>query len=81
MQKRCVTFLQGDATSTVVLVDTRKELVHSSVYPAARRLRWLMQRAAAETLVLILFVRNMIWFLSPQASADGFGFSVLKARL
>lgn len=68
MQKRCVTFLQGDATSTVVLVDARKELVHSSVYPAAQRLRRLMQRAAAETLILILFVRNMIWFLTALAS-------------
>lgn len=81
MQKRCVTFLQGDATSTVVLVDTRKELVHSSVYPATQRLRWLMQRAAAETLILILFVRNMIWFRSLQASFNGSGFSVLKVRL
>lgn len=81
MQKRCVTFLQGDATSTVVLLDTRIELVHRSVYPAAQRLRWLMQPAAAETLVLILFVRDMIWFLSLQASVNGFGFSLLKARL
>lgn len=81
MQKRCVTFLQGDATSTVALVGARKELVYSSVYPAAQRRRWLMQRAAAEALILILFVRNMIWFLSLQASVNGFGFSVLKARL
>lgn len=60
MQKRCVTFLQGDATSTVALLDNRIELVHSSVYPATQRLRWLMQRAAAETLILICAEYDMV---------------------
>lgn len=78
MQERCVTFLQGDATSTV---DNQKELVHSAIYPAVPRLRGLMWLAAAPTLALIVFVRNTMWFLSLQASVNGFGFDVLKVRL
>lgn len=74
MQKRCVTFLQGDATSTVVLVDARKELVQSS-------LSGLTLSALVYAAGRIVFARNMIWFLSLQASVNGFGFSVLKGRL
>lgn len=78
MQERCVTFLQGDATSTV---DTQKEVVHSALYPAVPRLRGFMRLTAAPALVLFVFVRNMMRFLSLQAAVNGFGFDVLKVRL